>query len=111
MIVRINIKPLSVNSAYKGRRFRTPAHDIFKTAIKYLLPPVYKMPPPPYCIQFEFGVSSSLSDGDNLIKLTQDSIADKYEFNDRYIKRWIVDVEKVEKGKEYIKFRIDHLTK
>ena len=110
-MVTLKIKALSINSAYKGRRFRTPAHDTFKTAIKYLLPDHFKLPLPPYCIFFEFGVSSALSDGDNLVKCTQDSIADKYGFNDRLIKRWVIDVEKVEKGKEYIKFKILHLEK
>jgi len=110
-MIKLNIKALSVNEAYQGRRFRTPKHDVFKTAIKYLLPPSYDMPEPPYCIYFEFGVSSPLSDGDNLVKCAQDSIADKYGFNDRFIKRWVIDVEKVEKGKEYIKFKIEHLVK
>lgn len=110
-MIHLNIKALSVNEAYQGRRFRTPKHDVFKTAIKYLLPASYDMPKPPYCIYFEFGVSSALSDGDNLVKCTQDSIADKYGFNDRLIKRWIIDVEKVDKGKEYIKFKIEHLVK
>lgn len=110
-MIKLNIKPLSVNEAYQGRRFRTPKHDLFKTAIKYLLPTSYDMPEPPYCIYFEFGVSSALSDGDNLIKLTQDSIADKYGFNDRYIKRWVIDIEHVKKGEEYIKFEIKHLEK
>lgn len=110
-MIKLDLKPLSVNQAYRGKKWRTPAHDCFKTAIKYLLPDWYKIPAPPYCIHFEFGVSSSLSDGDNLIKLSQDSIADKYGFNDRYIKRWIVDVEQVKKGEEYIKFKIETLVK
>lgn len=110
-MLKINIKPLSVNEAYRGKKWRTPKHDLFKTAIKYLLPASYDMPGPPYVIYFEFGVSSALSDGDNLVKCAQDSIADKYGFNDRYIKRWIIDVEQVPKGQEYIKFKIEHLTK
>ena len=110
-MVTINLKPLSVNSAYKGRKFKTDAHDKFKTAMNLMLPKHIYLPEPPYCITFIFGVSSALSDGDNLIKLTQDSIADKYGFNDRLIKRWIVDVEKVSKGKEFIKFNIENLTK
>ena len=105
----IKIKPLSVNEAYQGRRFRTPKHDLFKTEIKYLLPQWLELPEPPYVIIFEFGVSSPLSDGDNLVKCTQDSIADKYGFNDRLIKRWIVDIELVKKGEEYIKFDLKHL--
>jgi hypothetical protein len=110
-MLKIPLKPLSVNQAYQGRRYRTPAHDQFKTAIKYLLPNWYQIPPPPYVMHFEFGLSSSLSDGDNCVKLAQDSIADKYGFNDRLIKRWIIDVEKVEKGHEYIKFKIETLVK
>jgi len=110
-LIKLAIKPLSVNQAYQGKRYRTPAHDSFKTAIKYLLPNWYQIPPPPYVIYFEFGVSSLLSDGDNLVKLAQDSIADKYNFNDRYIKRWIIDVEKVDKGSEYINFKIETLVK
>lgn len=110
-MIKLQIKPLSVNAAYQGKRFRTPAHDTFKTAIKYLLPNWHDIPPPPYTMYFEFGVSSLLSDGDNLVKLAQDSIADKYNFNDRLIKRWIIDVEKVAKGEEYIKFKIETLVK
>lgn len=105
-MIKLNIKALSVNEAYKGRRFRTPKHDAFKTAIKYLLPSHYDLPKPPYCIEFIFGVSSQLSDGDNLVKCAQDSIADRYGFNDRLIKKWIIEVEQTEKGKEFIKFRI-----
>lgn len=107
--IRINIKPLSINSAYQGRRFRTPAHTKYKRDLSFLLPPIQKLPTPPYCIQFKFGISSSSSDGDNLVKVTQDCIADKYGFNDKLIKRWIIDVEHVKKGDEYIEFEINKL--
>jgi len=110
-MIKIDVKPLSVNSAYKGRKFKTKEHDLFKILMASKLPKTIELPPPPYCIHFEFGLSSALSDGDNCIKLTQDSIADKYGFNDRLIKRCIVDVEKVKKGSEYIKFKIENLTK
>lgn len=110
-MIKINIKALSVNEAYKGRRFRTPKHDAFKTAIKYLLPDWYDMPEPPYFIKLEFGFSSMSSDWDNCIKTAQDAIADKYGFNDKLIRGGLVYTEYVEKGKEYIKFKIEHLTK
>jgi Holliday junction resolvase RusA-like endonuclease len=109
--ITLKIKALSVNEAYKGRRFRTPAHDSYKTALKYALPDWYKLPPPPYCIHIEFGFSSLLSDADNGVKLFIDSLQDKYLFNDRLVKRIIIDVEKVAKGNEYIKFCINHLEK
>jgi hypothetical protein len=110
-MIKILIKPLSVNSAYKGRRFVTDAHRWFKMNMRQLLPDNYKLPAPPYVIHFEFGLSSGNSDGDNCVKLAQDSIADKYGFNDRYIKRWIIDVEQVKKGHEYISFKIETLLK
>jgi Holliday junction resolvase RusA-like endonuclease len=110
-MLKLNIKPLSVNEAYQGRRFRTPKHDAFKTEIKYLLPDWFKMPEAPYFLQIEFGFSSSASDIDNCIKTFADSLQDKYCFNDKLIKRLLIDVEQVPKGKEYIKFKIEHLTK
>jgi len=79
--------------------------------MRQLLPDNINLPPPPYVLHFEFGLNSGNSDGDNCVKLAQDSIADKYGFNDRYIKRWIIDVEQVKKGHEYISFKIETLVK
>ena len=110
-MIKLKIKPLSVNEAYQGRRFRTPKHDIFKTAIKYLLPDHLKIPEPPFTLELEFGFSSKASDLDNVLKLTIDSLQDKYCFNDKLIRRLIVNSEYVEKGKEYISFKIEHLEK
>jgi len=109
-MITINVKPLSINEAYTGRRFKTERYRLF-TRWLYNALPDFKIPKPPYVIQFEFGLSSSLSDGDNCIKCSQDVIASKYGFNDKHIKRWIVDVVNVPKGKEYLKFNIESLLK
>ena len=53
-----------------------------------------------------FGVSSKASDGDNLIKSFQDTLCEKYGFNDRDIYRWEVEKVIVPKGKEYAEFEI-----
>jgi hypothetical protein len=105
-MIRLNIKPLSLNAAYSGVRYKTKACNSFKKDLYFMLPNI-RMPPPPYCIHFKFGVSSASSDGDNLIKVSQDTIADRYEFNDKLIKKWIVEVEQVKKGFEYIEFKIE----
>ena len=110
-MIKIHRKPLSINEAYQGRRFRTPKYDLFKRDMNFLLPSDYKVPPPPYAIYFEFGLSSMSGDWDNCIKTIQDCISDKYGFNDKLIKRGIVDVVNVSKGHEYISFKIETLLK
>lgn len=109
-VIKLDIKPISINEAYTGRRRRTEKYNVFKRQISFLLPKL-DLPKPPYLIHFEFGFSSLASDGDNCIKAAQDCIAEKYGFNDKLIKRWIVDVEQVPKGSEYIKFKIETLVK
>lgn len=106
----IGIKPLSVNAAYRGRRFNTKEHIYWERVVLSSLP-VIKIPVPPYQINFNFGLSSSAADGDNCIKIAQDVIAKKYGFNDKMIKKWIVEVIKVPKGKEFFQFYLTHLDK
>lgn len=67
------------------------------------------MPEPPYQIYLKFGFSSKASDWDNCIKQVQDALAEKYSFNDKLIRRGVVDTEIVQKGKEYFEFEISSL--
>lgn len=57
-------------------------------------------------VRYEFGVSTKNCDGDNLIKATQDSLAECYGFNDRLVYEWYVRKVLVPKGEEYIAFEI-----
>ena len=102
---RLEIKPLSLNGAYRGRRFTTPALKVFKESIGYMLPKI-EIPEGKLAITFVFAVSSKNSDGDNLIKCVQDAIAERYFFNDKRIYEWHVYKEDVKKGQEYIDFDI-----
>lgn len=102
----IKIKPLSLNSAYRGRRFTTPELKYYKEAIQYLAPKIV-IPKGKLKVKYIFGVSSKNADGDNLIKCLQDSLADKYEFNDKLIYEWTVKKIDVLKGEEYIEFLIE----
>ena len=104
-MTRINIKPLSVNEAWKGKRFKTDKYKEYQKTLLWLLPKI-KIPAPPYEIYFRFGFSSSLSDWDNPVKPTQDILCKKYGFDDRLIRRAIIETEKEKKGKEYIEFEI-----
>lgn len=106
-MIRVNIKPLSVNECWQGKRFKTKKYDDFRNKLLLLLPNI-KIPEPPYEIHLKWGFSSSASDWDNPIKPTQDTIAFKYGFNDKLIKKAIVETELVRKGFEYIEFDIKH---
>lgn len=104
-MIRVNIKPLSVNEAWKGRRFKTDKYGIYQNTLLWILPKI-KIPPPPYEIHFRFGFSNASSDWDNPVKPTQDILAKKYGFNDKQIRRAVVEKEIVGRGNEYIEFEI-----
>lgn len=104
-MVRIDIKPLSVNDAWKGKRYKTDKYKQYQNTLLWLLPKI-KLPPSPYEIHFRFGFSNSLSDWDNPVKPTQDILSKKYGFDDRLIRRAVVETEIVKKGKEFIEFEI-----
>ena len=107
-MVRIDIKPLSVNKAWQGKRYKTEKYLVYQNTLLWLLPKI-KVPAPPYQIYFKFGFSNSLSDWDNPVKPTQDILSKKYGFNDKLIRRAIVETEIVKKGEEYIEFEIKTL--
>lgn len=105
---RISIKPLSVNDAWMGRRFKSKAYSAYEKLVLLTLKPM-TLPLPPYEIYLKFGFSSSASDWDNCIKPLQDCLSKKYGFNDKLIKRGIVETEIVKKGFEYFEFEIKTL--
>lgn len=104
-MARITIKPISINEAYRGRRFATPALKNYKTTLSLLLPKM-SLPEGNLRVTYEFGVSSKGSDGDNLIKAFQDCVAEAYGFNDNQIYEWNVKKVITRKGEEYIDFQI-----
>jgi Holliday junction resolvase RusA-like endonuclease len=107
-MVNINIKPLSVNQCWQGKRFKTPKYKQYEKDLLLMLPKI-KLPKPPFKVYYEFGFSNSLSDWDNPIKPLQDILQKKYDFDDRHIFEATVKKTKVKKGKEYIKFEINSI--
>jgi len=96
---------MSVNKAWRGRRFKTDIYKVFEQEVYYSLPPL-TIPDGKLEVYYKFGVSNKLSDWDNPIKQFQDVLTKKYGFDDRQIHRGIVEKEVVEKGKEFIEFNI-----
>ena len=103
----VPVKPLSVNAAWQGRRYKTPAYKVYQFQVWPHLPDGLEIPPDcPLEINLEFGFSSKHADFDNPVKLFVDILQKRYNFDDRRIKRATIDVEHVPKGAEYIKFQI-----
>jgi len=107
--IRVNIKPMSVNQAWKGRRFKTPEYKVYHTAVSLLLPKKIIVPEGLLRVTYEFGLSNAGADFDNPMKCLQDIISDKYKFNDNRIMEATVRKVIVKKGEEYIQFSIEKL--
>ena len=99
------IKPLSVNQAWQGRRFKTDAYKRYERDVLMLLKPM-SVPEGDLSLSLVFGFSSKLADFDNPVKPFVDCLQKKYQFNDRAIKRALINIEAVEKGGEFIDFEI-----
>jgi hypothetical protein len=104
-MVHIDIKPLSINVAFQGRRFKTPEYNQYINDVLYMLPKI-PIGLPPYDLYIEFG-TSKLNDLDNNLKPFIDCLVKKYGFDDRDI--YFLSAKKVivKKGAEYVKFKIE----
>ena len=104
----INIKPLSVNQAWQGRRFKTKAYDKYIRDMLLLLPPL-KVSNEQLELEVTFGLSSRAADIDNPLKCFIDCLQKKYQFDDKMIYRLIVNKVITKKKSEYIEFNIKEL--
>lgn len=107
---KVRIKPLSVNDAWKGRRYKTPEYKQYEWDMLIILPKL-TIPDGLLELHLVFGFSSASSDFDNPIKPFVDCAQKKYGFNDKRIKRSITEVCQVKKGKEFIFFEFKPYTK
>ena len=102
--MRIDVKPMSVNRAWQGKRFKTPAYKAYEKEVilhlKYMT-----IPEGDLAVEYTFGVTT-LCDWDNPIKPFQDVLQKYYSFDDRKIMRAIVKKVVVKKGNEFIEFEI-----
>ena len=108
MDIRLDIKPLSVNRAWQGKRFKSKDYEAYEKMMLVLLPEA-TMPEPPYRLFYEFGFSNSQSDYDNPCKPLGDILQKKYGFNDKEIYEAYIRKRIVKKGQEYVRIRFEHI--
>lgn len=106
--MKVNIKVLSVNECWQGKRFKTKKYIAYEKLLLCILKPL-KIPLPPFKVYYELGMSNALSDFDNPIKPLQDILQKKYGFNDRDIYEAHIKKVKVKKGEEYFIFEINNI--
>jgi Holliday junction resolvase RusA-like endonuclease len=85
MNIKLDIKPLSVNESFKGRRFKTDKYKSFENKVLWMLPKFKGEIPELIAIDLHFGFTSKASDIDNPTKMILDIVSKKYKFNDNRI--------------------------
>jgi len=108
-LLKVDIKPLSVNQCWKGRRFKTDEYKSYEKALLLLLPKA-DIPEGNLSVFLEFGFSNKCSDIDNPVKAFVDILQKRYGFNDSKVYKLEVIKVIVEKKQEYIKFKIQGIS-
>jgi Holliday junction resolvase RusA-like endonuclease len=105
-MIKLNIKPLSINEAFKGKRFRTPKYNNYEKKMLLILPKNIGKIPDQIEINITFGFSNKSSDIDNGVKPFLDILQKKYRFNDSQIYRLNIHKVLTGKGLDFIEFEI-----
>lgn len=106
---KVNVKTLSVNDAWKGRRFKTKKYEDYEWELYSKLPKIKVPKNKQLFLEIEVGYSSKASDLDNCLKPFIDILQKKYEFDDKWIYGFSVHKKDVKKGEEYIAFSLEEL--
>lgn len=110
IMTKIDIKPLSANEMYLGRKVKSYKYKTFERKILPLLPDL-EVPEGELQLTIEVGLSSKLADVDNILKPFIDCLQLKYGFNDKWIYHLVVTKEIVKKDEEYITFNLEEKIK
>jgi Holliday junction resolvase RusA-like endonuclease len=105
-MTQIKIKPLSVNEAWQGKRYKSEKYKEYEQTMFLLLPRDLTIPDGEIALTIDFGLSNVSNDIDNGLKPFIDILQKKYKFNDKKITKLGVKKTKVKKGNEYIRFSI-----
>jgi len=103
---RLDIKPMSVNEAWKGRRFKTDKYKKYRRDLLFILPNNINTPKERLMLMIEAGLSNKGADIDNVAKPFIDVLQEKYQFNDNQIYCLAMFKTDVKKGDEFINFKI-----
>jgi Holliday junction resolvase RusA-like endonuclease len=99
---KIYEKPLSVNLAWQGKRFKTPAYKEYEKGMLLNMPRAKIEKDQILRVEFFFGFSNKASDLDNPVKLLMDIAQKKYCFDDKMVYELNVRKCIVKKGEEFI---------
>ena len=107
---KIPIKALSVNRAWRGRRFRSKAYNEFRRVVDVFLNKIRPTKPPekPLMFHAEWGVSNSVSDTDNPCKPFLDVLFEWWDMKtkDHLVEFIMLEKTKTPKSKEFIRFHV-----
>lgn len=109
MIITLDIKPLSVNAAWQGRRFKSKEYKRYEREIVPLLLR-YKDKKKGLCwISYRFFLTNwKMTDADNLVKVTQDFLVKCGIIeDDRKIMKYTI--EKIPSDRNYIQIEIGEI--
>ena len=106
---RINEKPLSVNEAWQGKRYKTQEYKDYERSIFLQMPKKSIDKKMMLRVEFFFGFSNSSADLDNPVKLLLDIAQKKFGFNDSQVFEMVIRKCIVKKGKEFIEMGIFQL--
>jgi Holliday junction resolvase RusA-like endonuclease len=95
--VQIHLPPMSVNKAWKGRRFKTDIYKKFERDVLLMLPH-YEIPEGRLGVKIQAGFASAASDIDNIAKPILDILQKRYKFNDNRVYK--LELEKKVTGKK-----------
>ena len=105
-MIKTQIKPLSVNEAWRGKRKKTIKYLKYQRDLTLLLPNNIKIPDGNISLKIVWGLSNMGGDVDNPLKAFIDTLQIKYGFNDSRIMKIEAEKEKVGKGEEFIKWEV-----
>lgn len=109
MFIKLEIKPLSVNKAWQGRRYKTDEYKLYEENVMFMLRRIKLLDIDflkPLKIEIVAGMSVS-ADIDNVVKPFLDILQKRFNFNDKNIMELFLKKEIT--PKKYIKFKISNL--
>ena len=111
-LIRLKVKPLSVNEAYavfRGRKLKSKKYRQYETAVTaHLIKQKVKIALPKkgqLYLHLKIGVSRGF-DIDNAVKPFIDILQPYFNFNDNRISYLQVEKDVIKKGEEYIEFQL-----
>ncbi len=107
VMTKVNIKPLSVNQCWQGKRFKNATYKAYEATTLVLLPKAVEVPSGALRLTLTAGLSNKQADIDNVAKPFIDILQKKYGFNDCQIYQLSMIKEIVKKGQEFISFQIE----